>query len=275
MSDTGVLLSASGARRRSSTSCAWAPGCRVATGCHTRPRRCASATWSRPMVDHDRRAAIRRNHTAHAPAARGAAPDAGRARQAGRIARGAGSAALRLRARRAGHARRSPAHRADRQRRDPGQRAGAHRGEGHAAGDRRRRHGALRREVRRSRARRGGRRRPVQHRIVRRHARARPPATSACSCSPRSRAWRRECAASRPSPAPGRSLTCARRSTTCSAPRRRRTLPPRSSRQDRAAGGVTGQGAEGDSRVEDHGGDGRHTLGRRRRRHHGGRRSPS
>ena len=46
-------------------------------------------------------------------------------------------------------------------------------GEEHAGGDRRRRDGAVRREVRRQGARRRDRRRRVQHRAVRRHARAR------------------------------------------------------------------------------------------------------
>ena len=84
----------------------------------------------------------------------------------------------------------APAHRADRQRGDPGQRAGAHRGQGHAAGDRRR---APPRSSARSTATGCGSWRSATAASAPSCAAAptsRPPATSACWSSPRNRAWR-------------------------------------------------------------------------------------
>ena len=135
-----------------------------------------------------------------APAARGAAAGARHARQAGRVARGAGSPALRLRPlQRADAPSELRAHRAARQRAHRREHAGRDRGAQHAGSDRGGRDGALRREVRRPRARRHASRASASSCAAARTC-ARP-ATSARSSSPRNRASRPVCAASRRSPA--------------------------------------------------------------------------
>ena len=114
-----------------------------------------------------------------APAARGAARGARRAREAGGLAGRARSPALRLRALPAGHPRGARSHRADRQRADRAEHAGRDRGALDRRSDRGGRDGAVRREVRRQGA--GRQRARLQPGAVRRHARQRRPATSACS----------------------------------------------------------------------------------------------
>ena len=163
----------------------------------------------------------------HAPAPRGAARDAGR-RTSSRPARWSlpiGCASTSSTPPRSPPSERQRIERIG-QRGDPRQRAGAHRGQGHAAGDRRRRHRALRREVRRPGAGRVDRRRALQHRAVRRHPRRghrrHRPAGAHRGIGRRGRGAPRRGADRRPAPWP----TCAARSTTCTAPRRPPTPPP-------------------------------------------------
>ena len=144
--------------------------------------------------------------------------------------------------------------------------------EGHAAGDRRRRDGALRREVRRPGARGGDRRRRFSTELcggthVRGHRRHRP-----ASCSPRSRASPPACAASRRSPAPAPWPTCAaalddlhRAATAANA------AAGRARGADRAAGGRSWPRRSGDPRAQDR----RLAHGWRRRRRRDGDRPPS
>ena len=109
----------------------------------------------------------------HAPAPLGAPSGARPARQAGGLAGGAGPPALRLRPLQRGLRRRPPPHRGHRQSGDPEERDGDHRGPRYPGSHRRRRDGALRREVRRQGARGVHRRRALQHGALWRHARAR------------------------------------------------------------------------------------------------------
>ena len=224
VSDTGVLVDASGAATPVVDVVRLGPGLPRA---HRIDRRRRRADPRRPGHAARRRRAPGGDPPQphrHAPAPRGAARDAGRrtSSRPARWSRPTGCASTSCTA---------PAVTAEqRQRiermvneRDPGQLAGAHRGQGHAAGDCRRRHRALRREVRRPGAGGGDRRWRVSAPSCAAAPTSRPPATSACWCSPRNRAWPPGCAASRRSPAPAPWPTCATRSTTCTAPRRRPT----------------------------------------------------
>ena len=207
-----------------------------------RPRRPARASRQRHVrTDHDRRdGASRRRCRAprchppqphrHASAARRAPPGAGPARQAGRIAGGSGSPALRFRAAVGDPGRGDRAHRAHRQRRGAQEHAGHDRGQADRRGDGRRRDGAVRREVRRHRPRRLGA--GLQPRAVRRHPRARHRRHRTGSRSPRSRGSPPASAASRPSPAPAPTSStapssaattscCTRSAPTRARPRRR------------------------------------------------------
>ena len=105
------------------------------------------------------------------PAPCRASTSAGPARQAGGLSGCARPAALRLRARQRRHSRAIARDRAHRQRTDPAKYGRADGREEHAGGDRRRRDGAVRREVRRQGPRRLGS--WLQRRAVRRDSRAR------------------------------------------------------------------------------------------------------
>ena len=127
-------------------------------------------------VDHERRGAIRKNHSGHPPPARGAAAGARRSRGAEGLAGRARSAAVRLLASEADDGRRDRAHRGHRQRCRAAECAGDHPADGPR---RRRRFGSarlVRREIRRRGARGGhgeGRQRAgLVGRALRRHARA-------------------------------------------------------------------------------------------------------
>ena len=145
--------------------------CPVATTCRSPGGRSRKASRS---ARSSRRAVARcdaaKSH-GHAPASRGAPPGARHAREAGGVAGGARSPAVRLHALRRPDARGDRSHRAHRQRADLPQRGSRNRGAQYRRSDGRRRDGAVRREVRRTRARRD--RAGLQRRAVRRHAYAR------------------------------------------------------------------------------------------------------
>ena len=144
----------------------------------------------------------------HSPAPCRPAPGARPARQAGGLARCAGSPAVRLHAllrRRAGGAGRD---RGDRQRADPAQHRRLDRGARHGRGHQVRRDGAVRREVRRPGPRRldSG----LQHRAVRRHAHEGDGRHRAVHHHRRERSGGRRAGASRRRPAPARCTICRR-----------------------------------------------------------------
>ena len=117
-------------------------------------------------IETPRRQGLRRHHR-HAPASRGAPPRARHARDAGRLARGAGSPALRLLSRVVAEGPRGRADRGAGERAGPGQRAGHAVRDGAGRGAPDGRDGAVRREVRQPRARHQDRR--FLDRAVRRH----------------------------------------------------------------------------------------------------------
>ena len=96
-----------GTRRGASTPRTRCPGLRRHIGAHRATATIDEGRRGRAAIDGVRRDRIRRNHTAHARAALGAARGARLARAAGGLARRARPAALRLQPPRAGHARRS------------------------------------------------------------------------------------------------------------------------------------------------------------------------
>ena len=211
VSDTGTLDRSDGA---SPTSRAWrgSPGLpRAHRVARRRRARCAPATSSRREVDADAPRRDAPEPHGHAPAARGAAPGARHARQAGGLARRARPPALRLRALPAGHARRNRAQSsASSTRRSCATRRCRPTVRRHRGGDRARRDGAVRREVRRHGARRrvpgfslelcGGTHVPRdrRHRRLRDLARAASRRASAASRrSPASARWRWAAAAAR------------------------------------------------------------------------------
>ena len=149
-----------------------ARACRARIACGSSAARCACGDIVTAEVDAERARRDAPQPHGDAPAPRGAAPGARHARQAGRLARRARSAALRLRR----TSRPSRATSCDRIERIVNEQivpehAGRHRGALDRGGDRRRRDGAVRREVRRHGARR--QRAGLQPGAVRRHARAR------------------------------------------------------------------------------------------------------
>ena len=186
-----------GPRRPSGAWCGYAAGrprlhlVEVTQGAFARRIRSSPAE----VDDDDPRRDAAQSHR-HAPAPCGAAAGPRQPRQAGRLARGARSAPVRLRPLHRGHAPNSCW-------RSSGSStstsvlntAGEHRSAVHRGGDRGGRDGAVRREVRRSRARRLGA--GLQPGAVRRHARAGDRRHRTSSSSPRRAASPPACAASR------------------------------------------------------------------------------